>query len=94
MSEINHEKYKNAFRELTIHDAKKGFKSHLTLFIIMNTILIIINIATYSGTLWCLGSIIGWGLGIIAHYIGGVAILNKKLLKMEAAAETVIENLN
>ena len=94
MSEINHEEYKKAFRELTINDGKKGFKSHLTSFIIMNTIMVIINILTYSGTLWCLGSIIGWGVGVIAHYIGGVAILNKKLLKMGAEAESVIENSN
>ncbi len=84
MSEINHEKYKNAFRELTINDGKKGFKPYLTSFII--------NILTYSVTLWCLGSIIGWGVGVIAHYIGGVAILGKKLLKMEAEAETIVEN--
>jgi hypothetical protein len=58
----------------------------------MNTIMFIINILTYSGTLWCLGSIIGWGVGVIAHYIGGVAILNKKLLKMEAEAETIEDN--
>jgi len=94
MAEINHEEYKKAFRELTINDGKKGFKSHLVSFIIMNTIMVIINILTYSGTLWCLGSIIGWGVGVIAHYIGGVAILNKKLLKIEAEAESVIENSN
>ena len=58
----------------------------------MNTIMVIINILTYSGTLWYLGSIIGWGVGVIAHYIGGVAILNKKLLKMEAEAETIVDN--
>ena len=94
MAEINHEKYKKAFRELTINDGKKGFKSHLTSFIIMNTIMVIINISTYSGTWWCLGSIIGWGVGVIAHYIGGVAILGKKLLKMEAEAESVIDTAN
>ena len=90
MSEINHEEYKKTFRELTINDGKKGFKSHLTSFIIMNTILVIINILTWQGSPWCLGSIIGWGVGVIAHYIGGVAILGKKLLKMEAEAESLI----
>ena len=92
MSEINHEKYKKAFRELTINDGKKGFMPHLTSFIIMNTILVIINLSTDPSKLWCLGSIIGWGVGVIAHYIGGVAILGKKLLKMEAEAETIVEN--
>ena len=64
----------------------------MTSFIIMNTILVIINLSTDPSKLWCLGSIIGWGVGVIAHYIGGVAILGKKLLKMEAEAETIVEN--
>jgi len=89
MAEINHEQYKNAFRELTINDAKKGFKAHLTSYIIMNTILVIINLLTDPSKLWCLGSIVGWGVGIIAHYIGGVVILEKKMIKMEAEAETL-----
>ena len=92
MAEINHEKYKKAFRDLMINDGKKGFKSHLTSFIIMNIILVIINLSTDPSKLWCLGSIIGWGVGVIAHYIGGVAILGKKFLKMEAEAEAVIDN--
>jgi hypothetical protein len=89
MSEINLETYKNAFRQLTINDAKKGFKGHLITFIIMNTIFVIINLATDPTKLWCLGSIIGWGVGVFTHYIGGVKILEKKILKMEEAAETI-----
>ena len=94
MSEINHEEYKKAFRDLTINDGKKGFKAHLTSYIIMNSIMVIINILTYSGSWWSLMSIAGWGVGVIAHYFGGVAILNKKLPKMEAEAEAVLENSN
>jgi hypothetical protein len=60
----------------------------------MNTILVIINILTWQGSPWCLGSIIGWGVGVIAHYIGGVAILGKKVPKMEAEAEALVENSN
>ena len=58
----------------------------------MNTILVNINFSTDPSKLWCLGSVIGWGVGVIAHYIGGVAILGKKLLKMEAEAETIVGN--
>ncbi len=55
MSDINHETYKVKFRDLTITDAKKGFKGHLTSFIIMNTILVIVNLSTDPSKLWCLG---------------------------------------
>jgi hypothetical protein len=89
MSEIQFEAYKKAFRQLTIDDATKGFKGHLITFIIMNTIFIIINLATDPTTLWCLGSIIGWGVGVLAHYVGGVKLLEKKMLKMEGKAATV-----
>jgi len=89
MSDINHETYKVKFRDLTITDAKKGFKAHLTSYIIMNTIMVIINITTFSGSWWSLMSIAGWGVGVIAHYIGGVVILEKKMIKMEAEAETL-----
>ena len=91
MSEINLETYKKAFRQLTINDAKKGFKGHLTTFIIMNTILVIINLATDPTKLWCLGSIIGWGVGVLAHYVGGVKFAEKKILKMESEAEATEE---
>ena len=89
MSEIKLEIYQKSFRQLTINDAKKGFKGHLTSFIIMNTILVIINLSTDPSKLWCLGSIIGWGVGVFAHYIGGVKILEKKMIKMEGEAEAV-----
>ena len=88
MPEINHETYKKTFRELTIKDAKKGFKAHLISYIIMNTILMIINLLVDPSKLWFLGSVIGWGTGVIAHYVGGVAILEKKTIKMENEAET------
>jgi hypothetical protein len=90
MSDIQFEAYKKAFRQLTINDAKKGFKGHFVTFIIMNTIFIIINLATNPTTLWCLGSIIGWGVGVLAHYVGGVKLLEKKIVKMENKAATVI----
>jgi len=89
MAEIVHSTYKKAFRDLTIKDAKKGFRAHLTSYIIMNTILVAINLATDPGKLWFLGSVIGWGIGVIAHYIGGVAILEKKTIKLEDEAEAM-----
>ena len=91
MAEINHETYKKTFRELVIKDAKKGFKAHLISYICMNTTLMIINLLVSPDKLWFLGSVIGWGIGVIAHYVGGVAILEKKTIKMENEADTMAE---
>jgi len=91
MTDIIFDTYKNTFRELSIADAKKGVKANLTSFIIINAILVTINLTTNPTNLWCLGSLIGWGIGVIAHYIGGVAILEKKMIRMEGEAKTLAE---
>jgi len=87
MQETRFETYKEAFRRININDAKKGFKGHLIAYVVMNSILVVVNLATNPGKLWCLGSIVGWGIGVVAHYVGGVKILEKKLMKMESEAE-------
>jgi len=91
MTETIFNTYKNTFRKLSKEDAKKGFKANLISFIVMNTILVTINLTTNPTNLWCLGSLIGWGIGVIAHYIGGVAVLEKKMIRMEGEAQVLAQ---
>ncbi len=91
MTDIIFDTYKSIFRELTLKDAKKGFKANLISFIVVNTILVTINLTITPDNLWCLGGLIGWGIGVIAHYIGGVAVVEKKMVRMEGEARTLAE---
>ena len=79
--------YKKVHREILIADSKRGFKIHLLIYVIMNAILTSVNLLTNPASLWCLSALIGWGSGIVAHYVTAVVIIDKKLAGMEREAE-------
>jgi hypothetical protein len=90
MSEsITLEKFKNAYIAVQIKDRKKGFKGHLISYVCMNTLLVIVNLLTKPDELWSLGSVIGWGVGVIVHYITQVATAEKSLKKMAEEADSL-----
>jgi len=45
----------------------RGFYVHLTVYLLVNTFLLIINLLTSPGTLWFYWPLLGWGIGIVAH---------------------------
>lgn len=47
----------------------KGFYIHLFVFILVNLGLIGINILTGTGTYWFWYPLIGWGIGLVSHYV-------------------------
>ena len=52
----------------TVH-ARIGFYIHLTAFLVVNAMLLVINLATSSGHLWFQWPLLGWGIGIIVHAV-------------------------
>lgn len=58
-------------------NAKLGFRSHLFAYLLVNAGLVLLNLVTSPGYLWCLWVVSGWGVGLIAHglavYGGGDA---------------------
>ena len=55
--------------------AKLGFRTHLTVYVIVNLGLVALNLATSPHYLWFLWAASGWGIGLVAHgasvYLGG-----------------------
>ena len=47
--------------------AKKDFYWHVTVFVIVNTGLIITNLVASSDTLWFFWPLLGWGIGLLFH---------------------------
>ena len=78
----------DAFIAIQIQDRKKGFKAHLISYVSINTILLVVNLMTGPAKLWSLGSILGWGIGIFAHYMMFVAGAQKKLQTMADEVKT------
>ena len=76
--------YRRAYRELSVNDFRRGFKVHCIIYIIMNIFLIAFNLLTDPEVLWCFGAFLGWGAGLIAHYVKDVVKIGGKLDAMEA----------
>ena len=52
-------------------EAKKGFFIHLTVYILVNVLLVLIwAFAAGGGFPWFIFPIFGWGIGILFHYLG------------------------
>lgn len=47
----------------------KGFYIHLIIYIFVNFGLFLINYLTGTGTYWFFYPLIGWGIGVAAHYV-------------------------
>ena len=85
--EITLEDYKRAYREVEKEDARRGFITHLVIYILLNVMLIAINLIYVPQVLWFFYPLIGWGIGVAIHYLFGVHWLQKILIEKEANAE-------
>jgi hypothetical protein len=50
--------------------ARKDFYSHLSAYIVVNILLVIIWAATGAGFPWFIFPLGGWGIGILFHFLG------------------------
>ncbi len=50
---------------------KKGFLVHLTIYVVVNSVLIIIWLMTMPGRYpWFVWPLFGWGVGLVFHFLG------------------------
>ncbi|MFW6383205.1 MAG: 2TM domain-containing protein [Nanoarchaeota archaeon] len=45
----------------------------MTVYILVNTMLITINILYSPGEIWFFFPLLGWGIGLVSHYVGSIA---------------------
>lgn len=48
-------------------EAKFGFYVHLTIYVAVNIVLIIVNLSTSPEYPWFIWPLIGWGIGVFFH---------------------------
>jgi hypothetical protein len=49
-------------------DAKIGFRKHFLGYVIVNAALLAINLLTSPGYYWFVWPLLGWGIGVVAHF--------------------------
>lgn len=60
----NDDKYLRAKKKV---ENLKAFYIHLTVYLLVNIFIFVINLTTYDGTWWFVFPLGGWGIGLIAH---------------------------
>ena len=64
--ENDQEKYEFAKK---LAKRKIVFFRHLIIYVVVISLLVIINNMTYGGYQWWLWAALGWGIGIVCHFI-------------------------
>jgi hypothetical protein len=54
----------------------KAFYIHLTVYILVNILLLTINLLTDAGNWWFLYPLGGWGIGVLVHGLSTFAFFN------------------
>jgi len=81
----NQEAYKKAEERV---EAKMEFYKHLAVYVGVNVLLIIINVATSPQHLWFKWPLLGWGICLFLH---GISIFVFSGRKFEGIKERMIE---
>ncbi len=50
-------------------DAIRGFYVHLTVYVVVNSFLFLLDITLSPGTLWFFWPLLGWGIALAVHAI-------------------------
>ena len=53
-----------------IVEAKKGFYVHFVIYLIVSAVIYIVYRLTWTGYPWFIWPILGWGVGVLFHFLG------------------------
>ncbi|AAM02336.1 2TM domain-containing protein [Methanopyrus kandleri] len=64
------DEYRETFRELYYEEALKGFRAHLTIYLIGCVAMVVMNLTLTPRVIWVIWPVLGWGAGVYCHYLG------------------------
>ncbi len=85
--EFTIKEYERAEAELRTRKRHENFYTHAALFVLINAVLIIINVAFLTAFPWCLIPLILWGVGLLAHYFEAFVWVSNDNRTWEAKVE-------
>jgi len=59
-------------------EAKIGFYLHLTIYVVVNIVLVIVNLRTSPEYLWFIWPLLGWGIGVFFHALEVFVLSGKR----------------
>lgn len=88
-SNVTLERYKEAYRDMTIRREKKAFIIHALAYVIGSSVLTAINLVFVPQALWFIFPLVGWGSGLAVHYYLGVRTALRRIQRDELMAENI-----
>lgn len=79
--------YEKAELALRAEEGRTGFLWHAALYVLVNIGLIVINLVFVSDFLWFVFPLIGWGIGLTAHYLFGVRFVRRETRQWQTRVE-------
>ncbi len=76
--------YQAAERELSVREARTGFRVHATVYAIVIPILATVNLLVVPQFLWFEFPMLGWGLGLGLHYVLGYRRAAEQVVRHQA----------
>jgi len=79
--------YERAEAELRTRKRHANFYTHAALYVLINALLIIINVAFLATFPWSLIPLVLWGVGLLAHYFEAFVWITNDIQTWEAKVE-------
>jgi len=79
--------YERAEAELRTRKRYANFYSHAALYVLVNVVLIVINVAFMPAYPWCLIPLVLWGVCLLAHYFEAYVWISDDIKTWEAKVE-------
>jgi 2TM domain-containing protein len=84
---ITLKEYERAEAELRTRKRHGNFFYHATLYMLVNILLIVINVAFFPAYPWFLFPLVLWGIGLLAHYFEAFVWVKSDIVSWEAMVE-------
>jgi peptidoglycan biosynthesis protein MviN/MurJ (putative lipid II flippase) len=87
MERITLQDYERAEAELRAREVRIGFYVHAAAYVLVNILLIVINLVFVPEFLWFFFPLIGWGIGLVMHFLFGVLWIRSETENWQARVE-------
>jgi len=87
MQQVSVEQYEKAELEVQAEGARRGFRIHAAIYLVVQTGLILINLLVAPDFIWFPFPLVGWGIGLTMHYLFGVRWLRREIRRHQQKVE-------
>lgn len=79
--------YERAEAEIRAIEGRRGFFVHAAVYVLVNILLIVINLVFVPQFLWFFFPLVGWGIGLVMHYLFAVHFVRRETEHWQARVE-------